>query len=106
VDELRKIIGIEDECVLLLEAISETWKFLQVGSPAPASKENIEDQRKADEEKKLSGTVSSLSKWKVGGQTDVKRREFFEFSFVDFVVDISQASVYCDQERKHKVCVV
>jgi hypothetical protein len=24
VDELRKIIGIEDECVLLLEAISET----------------------------------------------------------------------------------
>jgi hypothetical protein len=47
---------------------------------APASKENIEDQRKADEEKKLSGTVSSLSKWKVGGQTDVKRRELFVVS--------------------------
>jgi len=45
-----------------------------IGSQAPASKESIEDQRKADEEKKLSGTVSSLSKWKVGGQTDVKRR--------------------------------
>jgi hypothetical protein len=45
-----------------------------VGSPAPASRENIEDQRKADEEKKLSGTGSSLRKWKVWGQTDVKRR--------------------------------
>jgi hypothetical protein len=92
--------------VLLVEVISGTWILLQVGSPAPASKENIEDQRKADEEKKLSGIVSSLSKWKVGGQTDVKRREFFELLAVDFVVDNSHASVYCGQERKHKVCVM
>jgi len=80
--------------------------LLQVGSPAPAFRENIEDQRKADEEKKLSGTVSSLSKWKVGGQTDLKRREFFELLVVHFVVNVSHASVCCDQERKHKVCVM
>jgi len=54
----------------------------------------------------LSGTVSSLSKWKVGGQTDVKRREFFVLLVVDFVVDISLASVHCDQERKHTMCYV
>jgi hypothetical protein len=62
---------------------------LQAGSPAAASKENTEDQRKADEEKKLSGTVSSLSKWKVGGQTDVKRSELFVLLGVDFAVGVS-----------------
>jgi len=62
--------------------------LLQVGSPTPACRENIEDQRKADEEKKLSGTVPSLIKWKSGSQTDVKRREFFVLLVVDFVVDI------------------
>lgn len=79
---------------------------MQIGSPAPASKENAEDQRKADEEKKLTGTVLSLSKWRAGGPTDVKRREFFVLLVVDFVVDVSLASVHCDQERKHKVCVM
>jgi len=54
----------------------------------------------------LSGTVSSLSKWKVGGQTDIKRREFFVLLVVDFVVDFSLAFVRFDQERKHKVYVM
>ena len=40
------------------------------------------------------------------GQTDVKRREFFVLLVVDFVVDISHASVHFDKERKHKVCVL
>ncbi|GFG30947.1 hypothetical protein Cfor_04044 [Coptotermes formosanus] len=73
-----------------------------VGSQAPASNENVEDQRKADEEKKLCGTVSALSKWKVGGQTDGKRREFFVLLVVDLIVGISHTSVHCDKERKHK----
>jgi hypothetical protein len=73
------------------------WIWLQVGSQTAASKENIEDQRKADEEKKLFGTVSALSRWKVGGQTDGKRRELFVFVVVDFVVDISHAAVHCDK---------
>jgi hypothetical protein len=51
--------------------------YLQIGSRSLVSKEDIEDQRKAEEETKLSGIASAIGKRKFGGQTDLKRREFF-----------------------------
>jgi hypothetical protein len=65
----------------------ESEYYLQAESPPPASVEDTEDQRKADEEAKLmSGRVSALGRRKVAGQTDPKRREFFVLLFVESVV--------------------
>ncbi|XP_023712368.1 uncharacterized protein LOC111867096 isoform X2 [Cryptotermes secundus] len=64
---------------LTIEALDAIEVQVEViGSQPPASKEDIEDQRKADEETKLSGIVSALGKRKFVGQTDLKRR-FIEF---------------------------
>jgi hypothetical protein len=61
--------------------------YLQAESSLPASKEDIDDQRKADEEAKLmSGRVFALGKRKVASQMDPRRREFFVLLFAEFVV--------------------
>jgi hypothetical protein len=86
--------------------IIESKYDLQIGSRPPASKEDVEDQRKADEETKLSGILSSSGKRKFAGQTDLKGREFFVLLVVGFVVGSgSHSDMHCNSNLEEEVYI-